>query len=258
MSREVRRVPLDFGWPLKTIWDGYLRPDNLALPGCHSCNGWGTNASSNWLAEIVWLLARVGDAAARPGQPLPDLLHMLGPGTPPGPDMAELTGGLAGRPSDIIFGHDACDHWSMTRKIIKAAGLDPDTWGKCSTCDGHGNLGTPEQRAAFEAWTPTPPLAGEGWQLWETVTEGSPLTPVFATEEQLARHLCNNLGYNPTAARTLIEEGYTIGSFVATGRSVLDSDNDADVIAALADPDKVFTEEDRAAAEIEHHLDSDR
>lgn len=26
MGREVKRVPMDFDWPLKTIWKGYLDP----------------------------------------------------------------------------------------------------------------------------------------------------------------------------------------------------------------------------------------
>lgn len=34
------------------------------------------------------------------------------------------------------------------------------------------------------------PPAGEGWQVWETVTDGSPITPVFPTAEALIEHLC--------------------------------------------------------------------
>lgn len=33
------------------------------------------------------------------------------------------------------------------------------------------------------------PPSGEGWQVWETVSEGSPVTPVFPTAESLARQL---------------------------------------------------------------------
>jgi hypothetical protein len=38
---------------------------------------------------------------------------------------------------------------------------------------------TDEQRAILEVPT------GEGWQVWETVSEGAPITPVFATDEEL-------------------------------------------------------------------------
>ena len=33
------------------------------------------------------------------------------------------------------------------------------------------------------------PPAGEGWQVWENVSEGSPVSPVFATKEALIEHL---------------------------------------------------------------------
>jgi hypothetical protein len=40
-----------------------------------------------------------------------------------------------------------------------------------------------------DEWTAQEPPAGEGWQVWETVSEGSPVTPVFSTPEALAHHL---------------------------------------------------------------------
>jgi len=33
------------------------------------------------------------------------------------------------------------------------------------------------------------PPSGEGWQVWEKVSEGSPVTPVFPTAEALAKYL---------------------------------------------------------------------
>lgn len=36
------------------------------------------------------------------------------------------------------------------------------------------------------------PPEGEGYQLWETVTEGSPMSPVFETPEKLATWLVDN------------------------------------------------------------------
>jgi len=36
------------------------------------------------------------------------------------------------------------------------------------------------------------PPAGEGWQMWETVSEGSPISPVLDTAEGLARWLVDN------------------------------------------------------------------
>lgn len=36
------------------------------------------------------------------------------------------------------------------------------------------------------------PPEGEGWQLWETVSEGSPVSPVFPTAEELATWMTEN------------------------------------------------------------------
>lgn len=55
------------------------------------------------------------------------------------PAMADLTGGLAGRPPRA-WGHDALDRGEATDKIIRAAGLDPRVWGICHTCKGEGEL----------------------------------------------------------------------------------------------------------------------
>lgn len=38
----------------------------------------------------------------------------------------------------------------------------------------------------------TPPPSGDGYQMWETVTEGSPCSPVFANAEELATWLSEN------------------------------------------------------------------
>jgi len=38
----------------------------------------------------------------------------------------------------------------------------------------------------LDAWVGTDPPTGEGFQLWETTSEGSPVSPVFETDEALA------------------------------------------------------------------------
>lgn len=63
---------------------------------------------------------------------------------------------------------------------------------RCATCDGKGNVATDEQQAAYDQWEPTEPPTGEGWQLWETTSEGSPISPVFATGNQLAAWMSKN------------------------------------------------------------------
>ena len=37
----------------------------------------------------------------------------------------------------------------------------------------------------YEDWQETEPPAGDGYQLWENCSEGSPVSPVFATLDEL-------------------------------------------------------------------------
>lgn len=94
---------------------------------------------------------------------------------------------------------------------------------RCATCDGHASLDAyPGQRAEAEAWEPTEPPTGEGWQLWTTVTQGSPISPVFSTADDLADWMtgkpCLPGGDHPVfeTARAFIEAGWT-PTFVAIG-----------------------------------------
>lgn len=84
------------------------------------------------------------------------------------------------------FGHDAINQWVVVSAECKRLGIDP----VCPHCEGKGTIwDSPEDEQAAEAWTSTQPPAGDGYQIWETVSEGSPISPVFATPEELARHM---------------------------------------------------------------------
>lgn len=37
MGRQIRRVPLDFDWPLDTVWAGFLMPDRFDEDACPDC-----------------------------------------------------------------------------------------------------------------------------------------------------------------------------------------------------------------------------
>ena len=57
----------------------------------------------------------------------------------------------------------------------------------CSACNGDGEIWPSRaHKALYESWKKTDPPTGDGWQLWETTSEGSPISPVFATAEELA------------------------------------------------------------------------
>lgn len=185
MGREVKRVPLNFDWPVNKTWEGYLNPNYVE---CTACKGSGETMAMKRLGDLVGLLMLSGsDSAEQKCHPYFHETPLYNSrGKTCGPDMAELTGALAGRQPRWPFGHDCVDRWSATRKIINAAGL-PESWGRCPDCDGEG---IPRDKIEiYESWQKSEPPEGEGWQVWETVSEGSPISPVFATPEELAAHM---------------------------------------------------------------------
>lgn len=182
MGREVRRVPLDFDWPIDKTWGGFLNPHYKKCPDCDH----GETASCDALNQLVHLIMIAGSNSAS-RKPPHSYLRQVGIESV-GTTLHEVSVGLAGRPMSFI-GHDAIDRWQATKKILLAAGL-PEDWGTCKTCNGRGI--DPTIYEAYSAWEPTEPPKGDGWQLWETVSEGSPVTPVFETPEQLAQHLVEN------------------------------------------------------------------
>lgn len=245
MGREIRRVPLDFEWPLDKVWEGFLTPERLHEKDCLDCeHGYSPQAenlyalwygkipfeptstgSTPWRHDTPAIRARAErniadapdyygngeNAIVREAQRLADhfnsgWLHHLSQG-----DVDALV--AAGRLMDFThtwsretgwqkieppvtptaaqvnewslsgFGHDGINASVVIRARCEREGIE-DT---CPTCQGHGSVEAhPGQRAEAEAWEPTEPPKGDGWQLWETVSEGSPVSPVFATSDELA------------------------------------------------------------------------
>lgn len=206
MGREVKRVPLDFDWPIGKVWHGYLLPDELDEDRCDACRGTGYTNDGHWLSRVAYVIAGLADDATAQERgremhpwlkPLEEISYGYGAGRPTRA-FAEFANGLR---EDIkapdMFGTDV---HRVTSALREAAGL-PEKWGWCPTCEGHGSIERYEgQRAEAEAWESTDPPTGEGWQLWSTTSEGEPMTPVFPTREALARHCVDNgvswFGYN--------------------------------------------------------------
>lgn len=84
------------------------------------------------------------------------------------------------------FGHDSINQLIVGGAECKRLGIDAE----CPHCKGAGTIwDSPEDERAAEAWARSGPPAGDGYQIWETVSEGSPISPVFATPDELARHM---------------------------------------------------------------------
>ncbi len=74
------------------------------------------------------------------------------------------------------------------------------------------------------------PPAGDGYQLWETVSEGSPVTPVFEKPEELIDFLARSKGYSRRAAEAFVTEGGFVPSAVMTGDGVWHKDIETAVL----------------------------
>ena len=197
MGREIKRVALNFDWPLSERWEGFVNPHYVACPDCK-----GGQTTSGWaLQRLAHLIHVVGqDSLERPKgfEPTPGQYRVIGRRNyphpwsveagidDPGEEFHELVLGLTGLPAEEAFSIGGSGQWEIMRKILTAAGL-PEDWCTCKRCGGEGIH--PDHQEVYEAWAPTQPPAGEGWQLWETVSEGSPITPVFTTAEELIDYM---------------------------------------------------------------------
>jgi hypothetical protein len=229
MGRELKRVPMDFDWPIDKIWDGYLTPEEFRLPQCAACGGDGYTPEARAIAdtfyphmiggpradELAWCdkigQAEVDNLLAK-GRLTTLVKHDPTEDNPrdwewkPLPRIAEeVNANQRGLDS-----HDAINRWLLVSFRCERLGI-PE---KCSTCTGHGNIATDEEREEAEKDHRVDPPEGEGYQLWETTTEGSPLSPVFATIEELCTYAaanCTVFGGSTTTAegwREMLDESY--------------------------------------------------
>lgn len=198
MGREARRVPLDFDWPQGEVWKGYLMPDRLREAKCPDCE-LGMTPDGDLIQGLAYLLVGLADdvTAQEQGRDMHPYLRSLHDiayvhGKPrPTPRFMEFFHGLLpeDRDADGFLGRQP---HGMARRLIELAGLD-EKWDWCPTCKGHASVEKyPGQRAEAEAWEYEEPPTGEGWQMWETTSEGSPMSPVFATASGLANWLASN------------------------------------------------------------------
>ena len=87
------------------------------------------------------------------------------------------------------MGHDAINSWILTEVRAKRLGV----FGKCPKCKGKGETKLPRKmKKRYKNWHAYEPRTGPGYQLWETCTEGSPVSPVFESAEELADWCADN------------------------------------------------------------------
>lgn len=205
MGRKLMRVPLNFKWQMNMVWKGYINPYESMK--CKACDGSGLNEATkkledDWYAfdnpryinlgngrrynDNAWAhhLTEIEIKALIKERRLTDFTHdfITGKGwvekTPkyiPTPDEVNkwsITG----------FGHDGINRMICVEARAKHLGI----YGKCEFCHGEGEIWQSDEiKKLHENWEPFDPPKGKGFQLWETTSEGSPVSPIFKTLDEL-------------------------------------------------------------------------
>lgn len=262
MSRELKRVPLDFKHPRHKVWPGYLTPfaHRRYCRNCRFCEGTGNSPIAlelykKWWARMPFDPRETGSRPWRPddigvyeyierkiardsdyygvgpkavhresvrmcglwnerychhlsqsdvdmlvenGQ-LGDTTHTWKPGVG-WQRVAEgerLTAAEVNHASLFqTLGHSSSVLYALTEDLCSKAGMST----KCRRCAGTGIVWrSARTRAMAGKWRRTEPPVGEGYQMWETTSEGSPISPVFKTPESLALWCVKNPYYPGSA-----------------------------------------------------------
>lgn len=220
MSHEVKRVSVDFDWPLNKVWKGYVQPESQR---CQFCDGSGQTHFGWWLQKFSLSLGLLAcDIVAQYQENelhrfLSELPNAHGHFTKspsgigkfvvdrPTPDALDFFATLMGVPKEKIGPglNDARPYDAVMIKLLEVTGMDVN----CKECGGEGERVDAEEIP----WKPTDPPAGDGWQLWSTISEGTPVSPVFPTSDELVAWMTfpdRDIDFTREAARNLIENGW--------------------------------------------------
>ncbi len=267
MGREVKRVALDFEWPLNKVWEGFINPHYTATK-CTTCGGSGFSAEyhaleDKWYGRVPFVPEENGSTPYQPENPIvwrraernvnsslgfyvrrtesvrnaihweaqrlcdlfnSQMYHHLSqadvdvlieknrlwdftrvPRTEEQKrahaEYRENGGGYwMPEPNGYHPTAQEVNDWSISNLmghdsqnaylVIKARCERDGVPYLCQTCNGECQFWpSPEAEKLYDEWEKVEPPAGEGWQMWETTSEGSPISPVFQSPEGLARWL---------------------------------------------------------------------
>lgn len=195
MGREIKRVPVDFDWPLNERWVGFINPHCKYAKDCPFCEGGGYNEDTQRISDDWYDFKKTGrkwcsnitqdevDALVEAGR----LTELAGRDPKTGGPVRHVTAEQVNAWNEKVgIGHDSISKHICVETRAKREGV----YGLCEHCNGEGYIWRTEaDRKASDEWEESEPPEGEGWQMWETVSEGSPITPVFATAEGLIEFL---------------------------------------------------------------------
>ena len=191
MGREIKHVPLGFEWELHKTWKGYINPYCKPCPQCEGGCSKAFRAVEKHTNKLMWDSHSVRCC----------------------PEYAQITTYLAGRKPGI-GSHDSIDAMNAVGRLGELAGL-PEGWDVCPHCQGEGI--DPVVFEAYEAWEPYDPPQGDGWQVWETVSGGSPISPIFATSDELVDWLVAK-GNSQKAAEGFVQDEWAPSAVMVGGK----------------------------------------
>lgn len=277
MSRQIRRVPSGFGWPLNKVWEGFRQPEFLGMDECSACwSGYSDEAEryhrlwyGSWTfrpedngstpytpetphvrefaeqqiartpeyygtgeAAIVREATRIAKlyngclsyhlndedvTALYDSGAMERLTHRYNRETKEWEDVSEGIR-LSAEQINILQSNmltEPVGIWSFLKMKAEREGFNTSCW----VCKGSGQSEKWKgQRKAAKKWKPTPPPKGKAWQLWETVSEGSPVSPAFDTPEELASWLvAKNGGSYDKTLEFVAGEGWAPSGIIANG-----------------------------------------
>lgn len=191
MGRALKRVTLDFDWPINKIWEGYLNPYKY-IP-CAECDQSGYNPATKELADAFYSFS---DRSKRWSNKITqeEVDYLISKNRLRGFDPVSREWVAVARTAeevnlsqDYISFDSTLMHDAINRSyLIKFRATKLGVYGLCSNCKGDGyTFESEEIENLYNTWELFEPPVGEGYQLWETTTEGSPQSPVFETLEEL-------------------------------------------------------------------------
>lgn len=240
--RKLMRVPMAFEWPIGKVWYGYQNP--YCPMECPYCNGTGHNPGTKQISDNFYDFAKAGtqwcdNITQDEVQALVDAGRLWDfTRVPITEEQAETVrqrrasghncwlpenNGYVPSAAEVNewskggIGHDAINRMILVEARAKRRGV----WGHCAKCGGSGELFRDDNhREQYEAWENFDPPTGDGYQLWGTTSEGDPMSPVFASAEDLANWCAENtsiFGWEKTSrenwlAMFLTPDGCEIGS----------------------------------------------
>lgn len=176
-SWSIKRVPLDFDWPVGYLWHGYVNP----WPGpveCEECCGTGLNEASLRLYKNFkrWATRLSENEIA-----------------------LALKAGITKRDLSYVRRRlwDEVDQPLLQFCLTEIRAKNNKVWGFCLVCQGEQVVRNPNPAVRqlysdvnlYDEWRPIEPPKGDGWQLWQVQDDAGsfPASSVFKSETQLAK-----------------------------------------------------------------------